>query len=75
MGIFNFSVRLFIALTLLSGCSNRQLYENLQQDQWRRCETLPIAQQAACKSRFEKGYEEYKRELDALRIEAIHQDS
>ena len=51
---------------LLTACTSEALYNSIQQNQLQRCETIPIAQQAACKQQFQTSYEEYRRERDAL---------
>jgi len=54
-------------LTLLSAaCSNRALYESIQQNGLQECEKLPIPQQAQCKSQYQTDYDEYRRERDRI---------
>ena len=54
-----------VASTCLA-CSNKALYENIQQNQLRACETLPIPQQTQCKALYDTSYEEYRQELEQI---------
>ncbi|MEQ8312787.1 MAG: hypothetical protein RL839_13335 [Gammaproteobacteria bacterium] len=55
-----------LLLVTLSGCSNRNLYEAIQQNRLQSCEEIPIPQQANCREQYQQSYEDYKRERDAL---------
>ena len=62
-------VRALLALLVMSGlaaCSNEAIYQSIQLDGLRGCEEIPIAQQAGCKAQYQKDYDTYKRERDAL---------
>lgn len=60
-------VFLVFSLTVFgSSCSNRAIYENIQQNQLRACEELPIPQQAQCKAQYGTTYEQYRRERDRI---------
>ena len=59
-----------LSLVLLSNCSSQSIYENLQHDQVRRCEQIPIAQQATCKAQYQTEYDEYKKLREQLEVEA-----
>lgn len=50
----------------LSGCTNRNLYQAIQQNRLQRCEEIPIPQQANCRAQYQQSYEDYKSERDAL---------
>ena len=49
-----------------TSCTNEALFNAIQQNHLQRCETIPIAQQDACKQQFQTSYEEYQREREAL---------
>ena len=51
----------------LNACSNEAIYQSIQQNGLRACEEIPIAQQAHCKTQYQKDYATYKRERDALK--------
>ena len=56
---------------LATSCSNQALFESIQQNHLQRCETIPIAQQAACEAHYQTSYEEYQREREALLREDV----
>lgn len=60
------SVVVLLAPLLATSCSNQALFENIQQNHLQRCETIPIAQQAACEAQYQTSYDEYRREREAL---------
>ena len=62
-------ITLMLALASSLGCTSRAQYEAIQRSQLQECEKLLIPQQAACKSRYQTGYDEYRRELDRIEIE------
>lgn len=53
----------------LNACSHEALYKNIQQNGPRACEERPVFQQASYKAQYQKDYETYKRERDALKEE------
>ncbi|GJM11883.1 MAG: hypothetical protein DHS20C12_02860 [Pseudohongiella sp.] len=55
-----------LVLVGLASCSNKAMYQTLQQNGLRACQEIPIAQQPSCKAQYQKDYETYKRERDAL---------
>lgn len=55
-----------LAPLLATSCSNQALFETIQQNHLQRCETIPIAQQAACEAQYQTSYEEYRREREEL---------
>ena len=50
----------------MAGCSNKAVYDNIQHNNRRACNTVPPAQYEACIERSNKSYEEYKREREAV---------
>ncbi|WP_438863996.1 hypothetical protein [Neptunicella sp.] len=53
---------ILVALTQITACSNRAVYENMQQHQRIQClDELPSVYQE-CIERTKKSYEEYRRE-------------
>ena len=60
-----------LAPTLTASCSYQALFESIQQNHLERCETTPIAQQAACEAHYQTSYEEYQREREALLQENV----
>ena len=54
----------FIVFTslLITACSNRTIYETIQNDNRNTCQKLPPAQYEECISQTEMTYDEYKRE-------------
>jgi hypothetical protein len=52
---------------LLSGCSNKAVYDNIQINNRNECNKIPPSQYEECVDRASEPYEEYKRE----RAEAI----
>lgn len=53
-----------------TSCSYQSIYRNIQEDGRRRCEEIPIAQQATCKARYQTNYEEYNKIREQLKVEA-----
>lgn len=49
------------ALTALSGCSARSLYQFTQEQGRQECELQPIALQESCRAQYEMSYREYER--------------
>lgn len=62
---------LLILMLVLTACSNRAVYENIQQNNRNRCIKEPPARYDECMARASKPYEEYERE----REEAIEEKS
>jgi len=60
------AVFLIAVVSAGAACSNKALYENIQQNQLRACESLPVPQQAQCKSQYDTTYEEYRRGLEQI---------
>ena len=57
-------VTLITAIVLLGACSNRGLYETIQQTNRQECQKLPESQYEACMEAASKRYDEYKRERE-----------
>lgn len=62
-------VALLLTLASLAGCSNKALYQAIQQNRLQACEEIPIPQQAACKAQYQTDYESYKRQRDLAKLE------
>ncbi|MCG8413373.1 MAG: hypothetical protein MI746_04045 [Pseudomonadales bacterium] len=60
------AVVMLVCAAALANCSNRAIYETVQQNQLRRCEEIPIPQQANCREQFQTSFEEYTRERNEL---------
>jgi len=43
-------------------CSNRQIYQAIQENSLRDCELIPYPQRSQCEKQYNKPYEEYERE-------------
>ena len=48
------------------GCTNRGMYESIQMSQKRECDPLPPAEYERCIEQYEKDYDEYQRDREAL---------
>ena len=62
-------MRLYLLLwlvLLLSGCSNKTIYENLQTDKFNYCRTLRQSQFDGCIQGMEKSFNEYETERKKL---------
>ena len=59
-------IKAVILLAILSGCSNRAIYENIQHQNRQDCLTLPPSQYDECMEAASKRYDEYKRERDEI---------
>lgn len=64
------SLVLLTSAISLSSCSNRAIYETVQMNQLRRCEEIPIPQQANCREQFQTSFDEYTRGRNELKEEA-----
>jgi hypothetical protein len=60
------STALSLIAALLASCSHEATYRNIQENNLRRCEEIPIAQQRDCRALYQKDYDEYRRELEQL---------
>lgn len=55
---------------LVSACSNRQLYNAVQENRKAKCDEMPDAQRAECLEQYQKSYEEYDRGRRQVIIES-----
>ncbi|UTF60597.1 hypothetical protein [Gilvimarinus sp. DA14] len=55
----------FLVLAL-AACSNKAVYDNVQNDQRWRCDQEPISTQAECRERVSRDYEDYERERQEI---------
>jgi len=58
-----------LTLASLAGCSNKALYQAIQQNRLQACEEIPIPQQAACKAQYQTDYDSYRRARDVVKRE------
>lgn len=58
-----------IAVTLVGGCGNRAIYENIQANNRQDCATLPESQYEACMAAANESFDDYQR----ARTEAIRE--
>ncbi len=49
---------------LIQGCSNRQLYEAIQDNRQQDCELLPPPQDEECLAAYGESYDSYREALD-----------
>jgi hypothetical protein len=61
-----YPVVLVLLALVLSGCSNRQVYDAIQKNRQLECQKLPGTQYEECMKQFSEPYDEYKRERDEL---------
>lgn len=54
------------ALLILSGCSSKDVYTNIQSNGKRECEQGPPAQYNECMTQYGESYESYKNSRDKL---------
>lgn len=54
----------FALLISLYGCSNRQMYEAIQENRQQECNLLPVSQYEDCMKKYEESYDSYKEALD-----------
>ncbi len=47
---------------LLSACSNKAVYDNMQLNNARECDSAPLSEYEACMKRASTSYEEYEHE-------------
>ena len=55
-------IPLCLALLILAGCSNRDIYEVIQADNRYQCEKLPPSEYDECMQDASQSYDEYERE-------------
>lgn len=54
-----------VIFCVVAGCSNQQVYENIQQNNKNACTKLPPSQYEECIEKNEKSFEEYERDRKA----------
>lgn len=67
MRLFPIVALVLVMLTLVAGCTNRAIYDNIQLDNRRQCVEVPPSQYDECMEATSKPYDEYKRERDELK--------
>lgn len=55
----------FLVLLMLTGCSNRQVYEAIRANRMQQCQALQGAARERCMKPYDKSYDEYQRERRA----------
>lgn len=55
-----------IVATALSACSNRQIYDGIQQNRIQHCEKYPDSQYNECVAQYQKDYRDYERDRQEL---------
>lgn len=55
-----------VFLLLVAGCSSKAVYDNVQYNNFRECNSVPSAQYEECVERSNKSYEEYERERESV---------
>lgn len=58
---------LLLCTLALSACSNRQVYDAIQQNQQLECQKLQGTQYEECMKQVSQPYDAYKRDRDALK--------
>ncbi len=61
-----YSVVLVLCVLALPACSNRQVYEAIQQNRQLECQKLPGTRYEECMRQYSEPYDEYKRDRDEL---------
>ncbi len=61
-----YPVALVLFALALSACSNRQVYDAIQNNRQLECQKLPGTQYEECMKQFSEPYDEYRRERDEL---------
>lgn len=59
-------VVLVLCVLALPACSNRQVYEAIQQNRQLECQKLPGTRYEECMRQYSEPYDEYKRDRDEL---------
>jgi hypothetical protein len=57
---------LLLCALVLSACSNRQVYDAIQQNRQLECQKLPGSQYEECMKQVSEPYDTYRRERDEL---------
>ncbi len=61
-----YPVALVLCALALSACSNRQVYDTIQNNQQLECQKLPGTQYEECMKQVSEPYDQYKRDRDEL---------
>lgn len=59
-------IPLLLVLLILTGCSNRSIYENIQANNRMECSKLPPSQYDECVENANKSFDEYEREREEI---------
>jgi len=59
-------ILVIISFTILHGCSSRQVYDSLHNNQKIRCQSLPPAQYSECMERVSTSYDKHTRERNEI---------
>ena len=59
-------IGLLASLLVVIGCSSRDLYDAVQQNRLQECSKLYGAQRKECEARYQKDYDTYQREREAV---------
>lgn len=57
---------IILAMICLSGCGRQGVYDNIQMDNKRRCESVPVPEYQDCIDASSQSYEEYERQRQEL---------
>jgi len=60
-------IALMTLIIVASGCSNKQIYENLQRDALNQCRTLPASEYQECAERHSDSFETYTQQREELK--------
>ncbi len=55
-----------LIVCVFSGCSNKEIYDNVQHNQRLECQKLPPSQYDDCMKKAEESYDEYQRKKESL---------
>lgn len=55
-----------IALLLLTGCSTKGVYQDLQRNKHNQCVQLPVSEYQKCMQDMSKSYEEYQQQREQV---------
>ena len=62
----NTRILIMVVMIFLSGCSRQGVYDNIQMDNQRRCESVPMPEYQDCIDASSQSYEEYERQRQEL---------
>ncbi len=61
---------LLLGVLVLAACTDRQLYQAIQNNRQLECQKLPGTQYEECMKQYSQSYESYRRDREALTKEA-----